>query len=304
MNRIRRILEAAAVVLVCSVASTAAMAQADRTWVSGVGDDVNPCSRTAPCKTFAGAISKTAVNGIINVLDPGGFGTITITKSITIDGGSNHAGMLSSLTNGVNVNGAGIKVTLRNLSIEGAGDGFVGVNFVSGAHLSIENCRIFGFRAGNATGVRMTTGGHLTIKDTNIADNSIGVHLETSSAAVIATLDNVRIENAGSYGVQAANVGPVFALIKRSTITNNANNGIHAAGPGAVITVVDSAISFNANIAVSAAYPGSLIRLSGNTIVNNGNALGYGSGATIASDGTNRFGGAFFNPPNATFINQ
>jgi hypothetical protein len=62
-----------------------AYAQASRTWVSGVGDDANPCSRTAPCKTFAGAISKTAVNGEINCLDPGGFGAVTITKSITID---------------------------------------------------------------------------------------------------------------------------------------------------------------------------------------------------------------------------
>ena len=62
-----------------------AQAQASRIWVSGVGDDANPCSRTAPCTTFAGAISKTAANGIINCLDPGGFGEVTITKSITID---------------------------------------------------------------------------------------------------------------------------------------------------------------------------------------------------------------------------
>src|SRR5690349_19227494 len=67
-----------------SVLATSAYA-ASRTWVSGVGDDVNPCSRTAPCKTFAGAISKTDVNGEINCLDPGGFGAVTITKSITID---------------------------------------------------------------------------------------------------------------------------------------------------------------------------------------------------------------------------
>ena len=73
-----------------------AQAQATRTWVSGVGDDANPCSRTAPCKTFAGAISKTAANGEINVLDPGGFGAVTITKSITINGEGFEAGMLAS----------------------------------------------------------------------------------------------------------------------------------------------------------------------------------------------------------------
>ena len=78
-----------------------AQAQATRTWVSGVGDDVNPCSRTAPCKTFAGAISKTAANGEISVLDPGGFGAVTITKSITLNGEGTLAGILNAGTNGV-----------------------------------------------------------------------------------------------------------------------------------------------------------------------------------------------------------
>src|SRR5207247_2763248 len=84
-----------------------ANAQATRTWVSGVGDDANPCSRTAPCKTFAGAISKTAVDGEIDALDSGGFGAVTITKAITIDGDSNLAGVLAAGTNGVNVNDLG-----------------------------------------------------------------------------------------------------------------------------------------------------------------------------------------------------
>src|SRR5258707_14171235 len=78
-----------------------ASAQASRTWVSGVGDDVNPCSRTAPCKTFAGAISKTAANGEIDCLDPGGFGAVTIVKSMTIDCGGVTGGILSAGTNGV-----------------------------------------------------------------------------------------------------------------------------------------------------------------------------------------------------------
>src|SRR5258707_5606330 len=82
-----------------------ASAQATRTWISGVGDDVNPCSRTAPCKTFAGAISKTAANGEINCLDPGGFGAVTITKSIQIIcDGVQQAGVLVNGGNGVNIN--------------------------------------------------------------------------------------------------------------------------------------------------------------------------------------------------------
>src|SRR5689334_10126081 len=108
--------------------SQPAHAQATRTWVSGVGDDVNPCSRTAPCKTFAGAISKTASGGEINCLDPGGYGTVTITKSMVIDCGGTFGSILNSGgINGVNINDSAtgspgtIDVILRNLSIDGAG---------------------------------------------------------------------------------------------------------------------------------------------------------------------------------------
>src|ERR1700751_216990 len=88
-----------------------AAAQATRTWISGVGDDVNPCSRTAACKTFPGAISKTAAGGEINCLDPGGFGAVTVIKSITLDCGGGNGGqvgaILASGTNGITINGNG-----------------------------------------------------------------------------------------------------------------------------------------------------------------------------------------------------
>src|SRR3978361_1034293 len=113
-SRLAGMLAAALFALV--FAAPAAQAQATRTWISGVGDDVNPCSRTAPCKTFAGAISKTAAGGEIDCMDPGGFGTITITKSITLDcgGGGIVGSILATATNGVTVNASGINVVLRN----------------------------------------------------------------------------------------------------------------------------------------------------------------------------------------------
>ena len=124
MNKIRFTLKAFAFLAFTLAFTTAAQAQATRTWVSGVGDDVNPCSRTAPCKTFAGAISKTAAGGEIDALDPGGFGTVTITKNLTIEGtkGQGFGSILASATNGVNINDSAtaspntIVVTLRNLS--------------------------------------------------------------------------------------------------------------------------------------------------------------------------------------------
>src|SRR5438046_2355463 len=102
MTKFHATLKGLIVVIFALTVASAVQAQATRTWVSGVGDDANPCSRTAPCKTFAGAISKTFIGGEIDALDPGGFGTVTITKSITIDG-NGWGSILASGTNGVNV---------------------------------------------------------------------------------------------------------------------------------------------------------------------------------------------------------
>src|SRR5919202_5030324 len=153
MNKFRFTLKAFAFLAFGLACASAARAQATRTGVSGVGDDVNPCSRTAPCKTFAGAISKTADKGEIDALDPGGFGTVTITKNIVIDGttGAGFGSILAAGTNGVNVNDSAtatpntIIVSLRNLSINGAGTtlGLNGVNFTSGKAVHVEHCQIF-----------------------------------------------------------------------------------------------------------------------------------------------------------------
>src|SRR5438105_13096834 len=120
MNKFRFTIQMLAIAIFTLAFASMAQAQATRTWVSGVGDDVNPCSRTAPCKTFAGAISKTANNGIINALDPGGFGAVTITKSITLDGTPFMAGVLHSGVQGIVINVAGGTVILRGLDIGGA----------------------------------------------------------------------------------------------------------------------------------------------------------------------------------------
>src|SRR5437763_297003 len=147
MRKLMLPLSVAATLLVIFLSSSDAQAQATRTWVSGVGDDANPCSRTAPCKTFAGAISKTAAGGEIDALDPAGYGAVTITKAITIDGGGGQvASILVSGTNGINVQaGPTGVVILRNLRINGIGTGINGIRWLSGKGLSVEKCEIFGF---------------------------------------------------------------------------------------------------------------------------------------------------------------
>src|SRR5262245_58626703 len=184
---IRTVVLGAAVVM---MTATVAQAQATRTWVSGVGNDANPCSRTAPCKTFAGAISKTAVGGFIDVLDPGGFGAVTITKSITIDGsGGSIAGVLASNGAGIGVNGAGIIVHLRNLSIESVlpgspvAQGTNGVDVVTAAEVHIEHCVIASF-SNDAVNFHPATG-KLFVSDTTIMNNTGGGIVVATGRATI-----------------------------------------------------------------------------------------------------------------------
>jgi len=201
-----------------------ASAQATRTWVSGVGDDANPCSRTAPCKTFAGAISKTAAGGEINVLDPGGFGAVTITKSITISADHVEAGVLVSGTNGIVVSaGATDSVVLEGLDIEGLKTGLNGVNFLSGALLVIERCKIHQFATNGVNAASTTAGARTVINKTLIlsngtqgAANSGGVTLQGATTNVV-NINDTLIQNNLNYGVQA-NAGHAAAFL-RSTVT-------------------------------------------------------------------------------------
>jgi hypothetical protein len=182
--------------------ATLAQAQGTRTWVSGVGDDLNPCSRTAPCKTFAGAISKTAKGGEIDALDSGGFGPVTITKSITIDGTGAQASILASAANGITINitdpnDTAKSVRLRGLSINGAGSGLNGIKVVTNttaSKVTIEDCVIDGF-TGNGIDV---AAGQVFVRNTTIRNNGgAGVKVANVSGAV-AGLSNVALVFNGS----------------------------------------------------------------------------------------------------------
>jgi parallel beta helix pectate lyase-like protein len=181
-----------AVVLFALAFASVAQAQATRTWVSGVGDDVNPCSRTAPCKTFAGAISKTAVGGEIDALDPAGYGAVTITKSITIDGSGTMGSILASQVNGIIINiaptDANKTVRIRGLSINGAGTGINGIRMLAAAKVSIENTVIDGFTA-NGISVE-AAGAQVFVRNTTIRNNASGIN-NASGAEVVMSGDSV-----------------------------------------------------------------------------------------------------------------
>jgi hypothetical protein len=227
----------AVLIFTCAFASLA-QAQATRTWVSGVGDDANPCSRTAPCKTFAGAISKTADCGEIDALDPGGFGAVTITKSITIDGTGTLAGILASLTTGVIINADNTKViTLRGLSINGACNGIRGVNVIQAKTVNIEDCVIFRF-ANEGVLVNDADGTNLNVRNTVIRDNTgdgISTTTSSGSAKIRTTLDNVRLSGNGN-GLHAKSGSLVSA--RNCVFANNTSDGIFVDAAGAVFAFV------------------------------------------------------------------
>ena len=206
-----------------------------RTWVSGIGDDANPCSRTAPCKTFAGAISKTAPGGEINVLDPGGFGAVTITKSITIRSDHIEAGVLVSGTNAIIVNaGATDKVMLEGLDIEGLGTGLHGVSILAGKEIYIVRCSIRHFTQNGVNLASSTFGGHAFINDSLISFNGGGVSVQ-GTANNVASLTNTSVLSNTSFGVRADGAGNTVGV--QSSVINNNPAGISLLNGGTAVSV-------------------------------------------------------------------
>jgi len=287
-------------------------AQATRTWVSGVGDDANPCSRTAPCKTYAGAISKTAKDGEISTLDPGGFGAVTITKSITINGGGGGQGygsILAALTNGIIINitdAADVRKTVRLtwLDINGASSGLNGINFIAGINLFVENTNIDGF---TQNGINVANNpqavNNLHMRNVNIRNcvNS-GVNISNSGAnATVLSWDGVKITKS-TNGLNAGN--GTRGQIANSFFASNSGSGVNVSEGSSPtdFAINDSAITANAVAGISTAA-GSEVRIARCVITGNVNALGLGG--TVHTGGNNTIMGNGTNQdPNGTLFVQ
>jgi hypothetical protein len=287
MNKFRFTIKMLAIATFLFAFASISQAQATRTWVSGVGDDANPCSRTAPCKTWAGAISKTADCGEIDALDPGGFGAVTITKSITLDGTGTMASILNSGTTGIIVNAPSDKViTIRGLSINGACTGIRGINFIQGAVLNVEDSVIFR-QANEGILVNDTDGMRLNIRNTVIRNNA-GDGLSLASGVnngVKYTLDNVSLTgNSNGLHVKSGAHGTA----RNSVFSNNTSKGVFAdsltAGSGAVAVVWASQISMNGSHGVQSGNIGALgssfVEIAQSQIDRNG-----GNGVLISTNG-------------------
>jgi hypothetical protein len=281
MTKLRFAVKASMLAALVTFAASAARAQS-RTWVSGVGNDANPCSRTAPCKTFAGAISKTATGGEINVLDPGGFGTLTITKAITIDGIGITGGILAASAQGFTVNIttnlASDRVILRNLEINGTSTagGFHGIRFLDGAELTVENVSIQNF-TGN--GIEISQGQTSTTNLWNVTmDNVAGaaVRATTTTGEAVVNIDHCRLR-AGTEGVHAVNNGRVAVS---DSVVSKVTTGIRTSGNNSIIHVDHVSVRFcTTGVQASA---GSSINVSDSVIAQNATGLNV-NGGTINS---------------------
>ncbi|MDP5280657.1 hypothetical protein Q9Q95_17155 [Sphingomonas sp. DG1-23] len=284
-----------------------ASAQATRTWVSGVGDDVNPCSRTAPCKTFAGAISKTAAGGEIDCLDPGGFGTLTITKSITVDCTGTFGSVLNSGgINGFVINDSAtgtpntIDVILRGLSIDGAGTtpGLNGIRFISGRSLFLQD--VFIQNQNSGSGISFQPGGtaELHANNVSITDGNNGILIQPTGASGVAkvVLQNVRAENNAGMGISVNTtgntaVGGVTVTVDGGSYSGN-GTGISFVAPGgttsAAMMLLNAAVSNNSVVGLTSSGPGASVRVGNTTVTGNTQGVSVLAGSTIASYGNNR----------------
>jgi hypothetical protein len=261
------------------LASAPANAQATRTWVSGVGDDANPCSRTAPCKTFAGAISKTAPAGEIDCLDPGGFGAVTITKSITLNCSATLGSVLVSGTNGIVVAAATTdNIVLRNIQIQGIGTGISGLRILTAATVTIENCVITQFTQQGISDARTAGSTKLFVRNTVISNNGgAGIGLAATGPNNV-VLDNVSSINNLS-GLTAAFGNNVVA--QHSVFSSNSSNGVQT-DSGGTVNIDNSTISHNGTGASSAGT----IRLSNSSFTLNqagGSFISYGNNRTLGN---------------------
>jgi hypothetical protein len=267
---------------------------AQRTFVASTGVDSNPCSLTAPCRTFTQALSSTASGGEIIVLDSAAYGPVTIAQSVSIVAPPGiYAGVTVFSGAGITISGAGVVVSLRGLTVNSQG-GSTGIQFTQGNELHLERIHASGFSGG--VGIDVTADASITsVDEASVEDNTVGIRIGAPTTIARAYLDHVRANNNGSNGIQATDKSLITV---RDSITMKNFNGIHAdtqssaAGASAIIEVANCLTMLNVNAGIRAITNGasttSLVRVSDSTITGNtNNAIASFNSASIISRGNN-----------------
>jgi hypothetical protein len=281
--------------------SSLAQAQATRTWVASppTGDDANPCSRTAPCATFAGAISKTHEGGEIDVIEPGGYGTVSINKAITIDGGTG-AGWASILatqnTDAISINVTSgdhadtADVLLRNLTLIGAKQagtgGDHGIDIIKAFQVHVQNVNIQNF-SNEGINVHAADVVSLWVQDAMFTRDSTAIRTTTTSGLVVLQANRLTVQG-NTNGLNA--VANTNATIRDSYFSGQlgATNGAVKASSGCTVSIENT--MFAVNVLAVNSDAGGTVRISNNSFYNNTTAL-TGAGTIATATNTNKFAG-------------
>jgi hypothetical protein len=286
----------AAGVVALAVASSPALATSNRTFVSGTGNDAGTCAITAPCRTFAYALTQTAASGEIIVLSSGGYGSVTIGQPVSIINTSNFAGITVASGNGITINaGVNDSVVLRGISVDGGGTGANGIVFNSGGKLTIDQCNVSNFvgassNIGNGIVLQPGAGSsRIIITNTTAINNQIvGVnYLPSGTAAGGIVIDHLSADNNG-YGFQFINnsSGAPTASISNSIVNGNTNYGY------SVTSAVASLDSSYASGNLIGVFLGSGATLAlGRSVLMNNTQYGVFSNGTVNSYKDNRIAG-------------
>ncbi len=283
----------AAVLMAPGIASAALPS---RSWVSGNGNDGNDCSHGSPCLTFATALTKTAAHGEIDAMDNGGFGPVTINKSITIAGnGIGTASVMASASDGIVVAaGPTDVVTLRGLQVTGSATGTNGIHMTSGATLKIQDCVVEQF---SGVGIldNSNQAHQIFVTNTSVTDNTGGgIIIAPTGGPTLATVTGVRAEsNALGIKIDSSGAsGPVGMTIEDSTVAGNVNAGINAlsggGGQSADLIIIRTTVAGNGTDGVKASGAAATAKIGGSIVTHNfGVALHALSGAVVDSFGNN-----------------
>jgi hypothetical protein len=278
--------------LAFTLGSTAAQAAPpDRTWVSGTGDNANPCSRAQPCLTFNAALGAAATGGEINCVNSGNFSVLTInSKSIVVDGEGAHAGISEPGAIAIYINGAGAVVTLRNLALNGLGNSPAGISIVNASEVNIENCFITGFYLG--VDIQPSAACSVTIKNTIIRrcpGGAVYAHPNPSTGAAVNISKSSLNDSIFGFRAEAN----VKAVLDDCVLAGNTNNAVVVQPVSVASKATLSRCTINDSGGYGVLANGSLatVFLSNNVIFNNGVGVGVLSGGGITSLGNNNING-------------
>jgi hypothetical protein len=296
---------------------------AQRTFVSTSGSDANTasnCANATPCRGFAAALTVTDSGGEIVALASGGYGPVTIDKSVSIVSPEGvYAGISVTVPAGtaITIATAGIAVALRGLTLNGMATGTSGILMTDGARLSIAHCVFANF----SSGLRVTTSAKVRVLRSEFRDNHdaaifsggaiasisesqfygstdlavmVTDYFSGSGVTTAASIDR-SVASGGNGGFAAQNItaGKTSKLmVTDSVATKNSASGVqsYALAGTAYVSVRNSHLADN-YIGLDASGAGATLVASGNGVIGNFYGLLQSTSAVLESAADNEVRG-------------